>query len=55
VSLKALRDRGVPAARIVGLLAASAGMGGGEPHEPNELVAGFDLSRVPRGPALLEV
>ena len=54
VSLKTLRDRGVPASRVVGLLAASAGMGDGEPCEAKELVAQFDLARVPRGPAVLD-
>ncbi|MFL5307993.1 MAG: tRNA glutamyl-Q(34) synthetase GluQRS [Polyangia bacterium] len=54
-SLKTLRDRGVPAARIVGLLAASAGLGGGEPREAKDLIAAFDLARVPREPAVVDV
>ncbi|MES1209525.1 MAG: tRNA glutamyl-Q(34) synthetase GluQRS [Pseudomonadota bacterium] len=54
-SLKTLRDGGVPATRVVGLLAASAGMGGGAPLEPKQLLAGFDLARLPREPAVLDV
>ncbi|MES1210675.1 MAG: tRNA glutamyl-Q(34) synthetase GluQRS [Pseudomonadota bacterium] len=54
-SVKTLRDRGVAASRIVGLLAGSAGMGGSQPRHAKELVAEFDLARVPREPAVLDV
>jgi glutamyl-tRNA synthetase len=54
-SLKALRERGVPAARIVGRLAASAGIGDGAPARPDELVSGFRLGRLPREPAVLSL
>ena len=54
-SLKALREQGLPVARIVGLLAASAGIGGNEPRQPRDLVAGFDLARLPPEPAVLDV
>jgi hypothetical protein len=39
----------------VGLLAASAGIGGNEPRQPRDLVAGFDLARLPPEPAVLDV
>jgi glutamyl-tRNA synthetase len=54
VSLRELRERGVPARRVVGWLASSAGLAEvGEEAEPAELVARFDLARIPRDPQLL--
>ena len=53
--LSALRAAGVPAARIVGLLAWWSGLVPfGTECSPADLVAGFDLSRVPRVPAVLD-
>ncbi|HVY38328.1 MAG TPA: tRNA glutamyl-Q(34) synthetase GluQRS [Polyangia bacterium] len=52
-SLKTLRDRGVPAAQILGLLAGSAGLMGS--REAKDLIAGFDLRQLPRDPAVLDV
>jgi glutamyl-tRNA synthetase len=54
VTIAGMRDAGVASADIVGRLAASAGLvDEGTPAMPEELVAGFDLTRVDRGPAIL--
>ena len=46
-----LRERGVPAGKLVGLLAWSAGLQLiPEPITPRELLAGFDLDKLPRQP-----
>ncbi|HXU61573.1 MAG TPA: tRNA glutamyl-Q(34) synthetase GluQRS [Polyangia bacterium] len=55
VSLKSLRDAGHRPEAIVGVLAASAGLGRGEPIPARELVAGFELSRVRREPAVVMI
>ena len=53
--LATLRAAGVPAARVVGLLAWWSGLAPfGAECAPSDLVAGFDLGRVPRGPAVLD-
>ncbi len=50
-SLRHFRDRRVPATAVVGFLAGTLGL---RPHgaacTPADLLAGFDLARVPRGP-----
>jgi glutamyl-tRNA synthetase len=54
ISLRELRERGVPARRVAGWLAASAGLAeAGEEAAPVELVARFDLARIPRHPQIL--
>jgi glutamyl-tRNA synthetase len=54
VTIAGLRDAGATPADIVGRLAASAGLVlEGTVAMPEELVAGFDLARVDRGPATL--
>lgn len=53
--LSALRAAGVPPERVVGLLAWWSGLSPfGAEVRPADLVAGFDLRRVPRGPAVLD-
>lgn len=48
-SLRHLRERGVAAAAVVGWLASTLGLRGpGERCTPSELLANFDLRRVPR-------
>jgi glutamyl-tRNA synthetase len=52
--LAALRDAGVPAARIVGMLAASCGwVENGVELTPADLVPLFDLDAIPRDPFVL--
>lgn len=52
--LAALREAGVPAAKVIGALAASCGWAGaGEELMPEPLVARFDLTRLPRCPATI--
>ena len=52
--LAALREAGVPAAQVVGMLAASCGWAAeGERVMPVELIARFDLSKLPRQPVRL--
>jgi glutamyl-tRNA synthetase len=54
VSLRELRERGVPARAVVGWLASSAGLAeAGEEVTPAELVGRFDLGRIPRDPQIL--
>ena len=54
LSLGELRERGVAPEAVVGLLAELSGLAGpGERCRPAELVQGFSLSRVPRGPVTL--
>lgn len=48
-----LRERGADPRAVVGLLADLSGLAAGERVSPRELVAGFDLARVPREPAVL--
>ena len=53
--LASLRAAGVPAARVVGLLAWWSGLAPfGAECAPAELLPGFDLARVPRAPAVLD-
>ena len=53
--LASLRAAGVPAARIVGLLAWWSGMADfGEEISPAGLIPRFSLDRVPRAPAVLD-
>ncbi len=53
--LAALRESGVPAAQVIGLLAASCGWAApGERIMPPQLIGRFDLSKLPREPARLE-
>jgi glutamyl-tRNA synthetase len=47
-SLSALRERGVPPERLVGLLARWAGLGDGQPRSVKELVGAFSLQALPR-------
>ena len=55
LSLGELRERGADPRSVVGLLAALSGLAApGARLEPGELVAGFRLDRLPRGPARLE-
>jgi glutamyl-tRNA synthetase len=53
-SLAELRRAGVPALRVVGLLAGWAGLGDGGPVAPPALVQGFSLERVPRQPITVD-
>lgn len=54
--LAALREAGVPAARVIGALAASCGWATpGERLMPENLVSRFDLSRLPRQAARIEL
>ncbi len=41
-----LRERGVPAERVVGLLARLSGLGDGAPRRARELVEAFDITRL---------
>ncbi|MFA6564570.1 MAG: tRNA glutamyl-Q(34) synthetase GluQRS [Verrucomicrobiia bacterium] len=53
--LAALREAGVPAAQVIGALAASCGWATpGERAMPADLVARFDLSKLPRQPVQLD-
>jgi glutamyl-tRNA synthetase len=53
--LAALRESRVPAARVIGALAASCGwIAPGESVMPVELIARFDLSKLPRQPVQLD-
>ena len=45
-TVRALRERGVPAAAVIGLLAHSVGLGGGAPATAAEFVPGFSLSHL---------
>ncbi|MFZ5471573.1 MAG: tRNA glutamyl-Q(34) synthetase GluQRS [Myxococcota bacterium] len=47
-----LRQAGVSAERIIGLLARWSGLGDGSPVRAAELVEGFSLSRIPRQPVV---
>ena len=49
-SLTELRKAGVPAERVIGLLASWARLGDGKPVTPSALVPAFSLDRVPRQP-----
>ena len=54
--LAALRETGVPAAQVVGMLAASCGWANaGEKIVPAELLPRFDLAKLPRQPVQLPV
>lgn len=54
LSLGELRERGADPREVVGLLAALSGLAPeGSAVSPPELVAGFDLARLPRGPVVL--
>jgi glutamyl-tRNA synthetase len=54
LSLGELRERGAAPAAVVGLLAALSGLAPeGARLGPDALVAGFDLSRLPRAPVVL--
>ncbi|MCX6898416.1 MAG: tRNA glutamyl-Q(34) synthetase GluQRS [Verrucomicrobia bacterium] len=53
--LAALREAGIPAAQVVGALAASCGWAApGERAMPAKLIARFDLSKLPRQPVQLD-
>jgi glutamyl-tRNA synthetase len=53
--LRALREAGISAARVVGLLAWWSGLAPfGAECAPAELLEGFSLARVPRAPAVLD-
>ena len=52
-SLGDLRDRGADPREAVALLAELSGLSAGPRTTPGELVAGFDISRLPRRPAVL--
>ena len=53
--LAALREAGIPTAQVVGALAASCGWAvPGERVMPAEVVARFDLSKLPRQPVRLD-
>lgn len=55
LGLGELRERGVDARHLVGALAASAGLlERPAPVEPRELLASFDLKRLPRAPAVVD-
>jgi glutamyl-tRNA synthetase len=49
-TLTELREAGVGAERVVGLLARWAGLAEGGPQRPEELVSGFSLAVLPRSP-----
>jgi glutamyl-tRNA synthetase len=54
--LAALREAGVDAARVIGALAASCGWAKtGERVMPTELVARYDLARLPREPVQIKI
>lgn len=53
LTLRALRERGVSAERVVGLLARSAGLDTPTEVRAEELVSGFSLTRVSRSPTVL--
>jgi glutamyl-tRNA synthetase len=53
LTLGALRQRGVRPEAVVGVLAASSGLGDGAPVAARELMAGFRLEAVDRTPATL--
>lgn len=48
-----LRAMGVPAEKVIGLLASWSGLGAGGPASAAELVAGFSLEKVPRAPLIV--
>lgn len=54
VTVSAFREAGVPAQRVVGLLAQWSGLGDGSPCSALELVATFSLSKVARNPARVD-
>ncbi len=53
LSLGELRERGADPGAVVALLADLSGLGTGARVSPRELVEGFDLTRLPRAPAVL--
>jgi glutamyl-tRNA synthetase len=53
LSLGELRERGADPRAAVALLAELSGLAAGSAAAPQDLVAGFDLARVPRAPAVL--
>jgi glutamyl-tRNA synthetase len=55
IGVRALRERGWPAARVVGMLASTLGLcpPGGE-RMPADLVAGFTLARITRAPTTFD-
>ena len=53
-SLAELRERGIPPERLVGLLAAWAGLGDGRPVALRTLVPRFVLDRLPRQPITVD-
>lgn len=55
LSLRSLRDRGVPPEEIIGFLAHKAGLiAARRPAAPRDLIAAFSLDRLPRGPVIVE-
>jgi glutamyl-tRNA synthetase len=53
-SLAELRERGIAPERLMGLLAAWAGLGDGRPVAPGELVPRFVLDGLPRQPIAVD-
>jgi glutamyl-tRNA synthetase len=53
-SVTDLREAGVPAERVVGLLARLSGLGDGTPVRARELVEGFSLQRLNRQPVVVD-
>lgn len=53
LTARGLRDRGVTAEAIIGLLAKWSGLGDGAPCKASELVPGFSLSKVRREPTVV--
>src|SRR5262249_19195583 len=53
-TIAAYRRAGVPAARVVALLAGWLGIEAGEEARPRDLVGRLDLGRVPRGPLVFD-
>ncbi len=55
LALSSLRERGVTAPEIIGLLAHRAGLiPDYRPTAPRDLVAAFSLAKLPRGPVIIE-
>ena len=53
MTIAAIRERGVPAEAVIGLLAASLGLGDGTPVAAAEVKQRFSLEQLPRGPVTL--
>ena len=53
LTARGLKERGVTAEAIIGLLAKWSGLGDGTPCKASELVDGFSLSKVRREPTVV--